>query len=143
MNRPPNPQDITRRHVLVAAGGALAAAALSGGAFAQDAAKGEKKSKITLRLRYYEAEAKSIEAILKTAAEQYGLKDIGEALLQIATEWAAEHGGGVAEVEDAPKQRAATNGKTKAVAAKAAPAKASATVTPLKKAAAKRAPATV
>lgn len=67
--------------------------------------KGEKKQ--TLRLRLVEAEAKAVEAILETAAEQYGLANIGEALVQIVTEWSAEHAGGVAQEEDAPKQSTA------------------------------------
>lgn len=84
--------------------------------------KGEKKSKMTLRLRYYEADAKTVESILGVAMEQYGLKDIGEALLQVVTEWAAERGGSKPTKEAAPAQRvngsSGSNGKK--VPAKAA-----------------------
>lgn len=94
--------------------------------------KGEKKSKMTLRFRFYEDEAKTMDQILKAAAEQFGVDDIGQAMLQIATEWADEHGGGKPTKEAAPAQRASTGNGTGGTT------NGKATSTP-KKAAAKRA----
>lgn len=73
---------------------------------------GEKKTRITMKFRYFEEEAESINAILEAAKEQLGLKDIGEALSHIVQEWATEHAGGAAEVETAaPSQKAAPAGR--------------------------------
>jgi len=74
--------------------------------------KGEKKTKLTVRFRYYESDAKTVDEILKAAAEAYNLKDIGEALLQILVEWQTEFGGAT-DKETAPAQRA-VNGKAPA-----------------------------
>lgn len=75
------------------------------------------KKRITLKFRYLEQEANSNFAILEAAKAQYGLKDLTEALTQILTEWAQEHGGKAATTAAAPKQTTAKP------AAKAAPAK--------------------
>jgi hypothetical protein len=84
---------------------------------------GERKTRITLKFRYFEEEAATINGVLAAAQEQLGLKDIGEALAHIVTEWASEHGGGTATKAAAPTQRAAA-AKKAAPAAKRVAAKA-------------------
>lgn len=82
--------------------------------------KGEKKSRITMKFRYFEEEAATVNGILETAMETLGLKDIGEALAHIVQEWATTNGG-EAQAEAAPAQtkpvgRAAPKGKARAAA---------------------------
>lgn len=68
---------------------------------------GTAKARLTLRFRFFEEEASTVNAILEAAKEQLTLKDIGEALSHIVQEWAQEHGGGEATKETAPKQKTA------------------------------------
>lgn len=81
--------------------------------------------RVTLRLRYLEEDGAAVENILNAAKDQLGCKDIAGALLQIVTEWSAEHGG--KPVNTATTKAAAKAAPAKAVApkpaAKAAPAK--------------------
>lgn len=83
---------------------------------------GEKKKRLTLKFRYLEADAATVEQGLEAIKEQVGLKDIGEALLHVVTEWIAEHGG-TATKASAPAQKAAAKS---APAKKAAPRRAAA-----------------
>ena len=69
-------------------------------------APGTAKKRLTLRFRYFEEEAATVNAILEAAKEQLSLKDIGEALAHIVQEWATEHGGGEATKAAAPAQKA-------------------------------------
>jgi hypothetical protein len=78
--------------------------------------------RVTLRLRYLEEDGATVENILKTAMDQLGSKDIAAALLQIVTEWAAEHGG----VPATAATKASAKPAAKAAPAKAAPPKAAA-----------------
>lgn len=80
---------------------------------------GEIKKRLTLRFRYFEEEAATVNAILEAAKDQLSLKNLDEVLSHIVQEWANEHGGGVATKEAAPAQKAPAK---KAVAAKRAPA---------------------
>lgn len=68
---------------------------------------GERVKRLTLRFRYLEEEAATVNAVLGEAMEQLGLKDTGEALLHIVNAWASEHGGGKATRAAAPKATAA------------------------------------
>lgn len=74
---------------------------------------GEKKKRLTLKFRYLEADAATVEQGLEAVKDAVGLKDIGEALLHLVTEYIAEHGGAATKAA-APAQK---------TAAKAAPAK--------------------
>lgn len=80
--------------------------------------KGEKVKRVTLKFRYLEAEGSTVNGILEAAKDALGLKDIGEALMKIVTDWASEHA--PATKTAAPAQRAAA--KTAAPAAKKAAA---------------------
>jgi hypothetical protein len=89
---------------------------------------GEKKVRITLKFRYVEEEANAIQTTLEAARDQLGLKDIGEALAHIVTEWGTQNAGGKATAKSAPAQKTAAAGAkpvAKAVA-KRAPAAATA-----------------
>lgn len=77
--------------------------------------KGEKVKRVTLKFRYLEAEGSTVNGILEAAKDALGLKDIGEALMKIVTDWAAEHA--PATKTSAPAQRAAA-AKTAAPAVK-------------------------
>lgn len=81
--------------------------------------KGEKVKRVTLKFRYLEAEGSTVNGILEAAKDALGLKDIGEALMKIVTDWASEHA--PATKTTAPAQRAAA-AKTAAPAAKKAAA---------------------
>lgn len=70
-------------------------------------APGEAKKRLTLRFRFFEEEAASLNAILDAAKDQLALKDVGEAMSHIIQEWASEHGGGEVSKDAAPKQTAA------------------------------------
>ncbi len=76
-----------------------------------------KPKRLTLKFRYLEEEAASINAILATAKDQYGVKDVGEALSKIIDEWATENAGGAATKAEAP--RVAAKAPAKAVARRA------------------------
>lgn len=84
---------------------------------------GEKKKRITLKFRFFEAEAATVETILTTVKDQLGLKDVGDALLHILSEYDAANGGAAAE-EEAPAQTKAAAAPAKKVAAKKTTAKA-------------------
>lgn len=73
---------------------------------ADKAEGGERTKKILLKFKYKDEEAATVGSILKTAQEQFGLKDVGEALLQIVMEWATVNAGGSATKESAPSQKA-------------------------------------
>lgn len=83
----------------------------------------EVKKRVTIRLKYFEEEGRTVEAILTQAQETLGLENIGQAAAHIITEWAAEHAGGTVTKEAAPVQRVETApAPAKKVAAKRAPA---------------------
>ena len=88
---------------------------------------GEKKTRLTLKFRYFEEEAAIVEDTLNAAKEQLGLKDTTEALLHILQEWAITNGGEAAETgkeeQAAPARKAPGKPATKA-ASKRATAKA-------------------
>ena len=84
---------------------------------------GEKKKRITLKFRFFEAEAATVETVLNSVKDELGLKDVGDALLHIISEYDATHSGAAAE--EAPAQtKAAATPAAKKVAAKKATAKA-------------------
>lgn len=68
--------------------------------------KGEAKKRISMKFRFFEEEGISLVEILRAAREQQGLKNDDEALSYILADWAATNGGGLADVEKAPKQTA-------------------------------------
>lgn len=78
--------------------------------------KGERVKRLTLKYRFLEEAAATVEGILNAAQEQFGLKSKDEALLQILTEWAAENGGKAPTRASAPAQK--TTGKAVAAPAK-------------------------
>lgn len=83
--------------------------------------KGETVTRLTLKFRFFEEEAKTVDSVLAAAQEQLGLVDKGDALLRIVTEWAAANAGGTATAASAPKQTAAkATAKPAAVAKPAA-----------------------
>lgn len=67
---------------------------------------GEKKKRTTFKLRMFEEEAASAEAILERVKEELGVKDIADAFMHILAEYEA-NSGGEAAAEEAPAQRAA------------------------------------
>jgi hypothetical protein len=79
---------------------------------------GEKKARTTLKFRYFEQEAATVNSILETAKETLGVQDIGEALLHVLQEWANANAGGSATAKSAPKQKVAAPAAKKVVAAK-------------------------
>lgn len=81
--------------------------------------KGTPVKRVTLKFRYLEAEGSTVNGILEAAKDAFGVKDIGEALMKIVTDWASEHA--PAAKTTAPAQRAAA-AKTAAPAAKKAAA---------------------
>lgn len=81
--------------------------------------KGEPVKRLTLKFRYLENDAATVNSILETAKAQFGVKDVGDALLQIVTEWAQEHGGGTVAAKAAPAQRAAAPAAKKVAAKRA------------------------
>lgn len=83
------------------------------------ASGGTQAKRITFKFRLWEEEAASVNAILETATEQLGLKDIGEAMAHIVQEWGNQNAGGVAEQEDAPVQSAPKKTAAKAPAKRA------------------------
>lgn len=80
---------------------------------------GTQAKRITFKFRLWEEEAASTNAILEEAVERLGLKDIGEALVQIVQEWGTTNAGGTAEQEDAPSQAAPKKTAAKAPAKRA------------------------
>lgn len=96
---------------------------------------GIKVTRITMKFRYLEEEAASINAILETVKEANSLKDIGEALSFIVNDWASNNG--MASAKSAPTQARAV-GKAPAKKTAAAPAPApKAAPAPARKVAAK------
>jgi hypothetical protein len=88
---------------------------------------GTKVTKHTFKFRLTEEAGASVNAILEAAKEQLGLKDIGDALVQIVTEWGTQNAGVQPTAKQAPAQRpgvkapaAAAPAAKKAVAAKKA-----------------------
>lgn len=77
---------------------------------------GERVKRLTLKFRFLEEQAATVNGILTASMEQFGVKKLEEALFQIVTEWASEHGGKTPTRASAPTQKAAA--KTAAPAKK-------------------------
>lgn len=90
----------------------------SGGEGGTPGTPGEKKTRLTLKFRYFEEEANSFEDALKELSEQFGVKP-EEALLQIVLDAHAREvagGGAEEEEEEAPATTKASAGKGRAKA---------------------------
>ncbi len=72
--------------------------------------KGEKKTRITLKFRYVEEQAKIVEDVLTVAAEQLGGSD-EDALFQILSQWAVENSVETTAAKAAEKDTAKTTAK--------------------------------
>jgi hypothetical protein len=83
---------------------------------------GTKVERMTLKLKFLAEVGKNTEAILKQVMEQFGLKDIADAVAKLADDWASENAGGTATKASAPAQKVAAKKTvaTKKVAAAAA-----------------------
>lgn len=99
---------------------------------------GEKKTRITLKYRYVEEEAKVVEATILAAAEKFGCKP-EEALLQVLADWAGENSVKVAAAAKAPAKAAANTAEAKPAGKVGAKAAGKATAAPVAKAAPKAA----
>jgi hypothetical protein len=77
--------------------------------------KGTPAKKVTIKLRYFEAEASSIMMAISTAKNQQALASDEDALSFIIDEWMQSHGGEAA-VAEAPSQKAPGTAKPKASA---------------------------
>ena len=87
---------------------------------------GDKKKRVTLKMRFWEDEANDVEATLKEVQEAHGLKTVEEAFMHIVTEYKMASGNS-ATVADAPKQAAPVRAAAAKTAAKPAVKRAAAT----------------
>lgn len=73
---------------------------------------GEKVAKLTIKFRLVNDDAVTAQGILAQAQEQLGVKDVGDAFMQILIDWANDHGVAVGAEEEQAAQAAPAPRKT-------------------------------